>query len=70
MSDLSIGLVLAATFLIAGLVTGATGVFVIPAVPRLQALGFERDDLVQALCLSFTVATVCPPWAVAAWHRS
>ncbi|QOG05257.1 TSUP family transporter [Aureimonas sp. OT7] len=58
MSDPSIGLVLAATFLIAGLVTGATGVFVIPAVPRLQALGFERDDLVQALCLSFTVATV------------
>ncbi len=41
-----------------GLVTGATGVFVIPAVPYLQALGLGRDDLVQALGLSFTVSTV------------
>ncbi|GGE12140.1 membrane protein [Aureimonas endophytica] len=40
-----------------GLVTGATGVFVIPAVPYLQSLGFERDTLVQALGLSFTVST-------------
>ncbi len=30
-----------------GVITGATGVFVIPAVPR-QALGFRRDELVQA----------------------
>ncbi|MFX8708325.1 sulfite exporter TauE/SafE family protein, partial [Acinetobacter baumannii] len=36
----------------------ATGVFVIPAVPYLQALGLDRDDLVQALGLSFTVSTV------------
>ena len=43
---------------ITGLVTGATGVFVIPAVPYLQAIGLERDDLVQALGLSFTVSTV------------
>lgn len=41
-----------------GLVTGATGVFVIPAVPYLQALGLGRDDLIQALGLSFTVSTV------------
>jgi uncharacterized membrane protein YfcA len=41
-----------------GLVTGATGVFVIPAVPYLQALGLEKEDLVQALGLSFTVSTV------------
>lgn len=41
-----------------GLVTGATGVFVIPAVPYLQALGLSCDDLVQALGLSFTVPTV------------
>jgi hypothetical protein len=40
-----------------GLVTGATGVFVIPAVPYVQALGFDQDDLVQALGLSFTVST-------------
>jgi hypothetical protein len=41
-----------------GLVTAATGAFVIPAVPYLQALGFEKDDLVQALGLSFTISTV------------
>jgi len=41
-----------------GLVTAATGVFVIPAVPYLQALGLSKDDLVQALGLSFTVSTV------------
>jgi uncharacterized membrane protein YfcA len=43
---------------ITGLVTGATGVFVIPAVPYLQAIGLQRDDLVQALGLSFTVSTL------------
>ncbi|KRE08038.1 hypothetical protein ASE63_22025 [Bosea sp. Root381] len=41
-----------------GAVTGGTGVFVIPAVPYLQALGFEKDDLVQALGLSFTISTI------------
>jgi len=41
-----------------GLVTGSTGVFVIPAVPYLQALGLAKDDLVQALGLSFTVSTI------------
>jgi len=41
-----------------GLVTGATGVFVIPAVPYLQAIGLEKDELIQALGLSFTVSTV------------
>ena len=41
-----------------GMITGATGVFVIPAVPYLQTLGLERDHLVQALGLSFTASTV------------
>ncbi|WP_343714138.1 sulfite exporter TauE/SafE family protein [Inquilinus sp.] len=41
-----------------GLVTAATGVFVIPAVPFLQALRLEKEDLVQALGLSFTVSTL------------
>jgi uncharacterized membrane protein YfcA len=41
-----------------GLVSAATGVFVIPAVPYLQALGLEREDLVRALGLSFTVSTI------------
>lgn len=43
---------------ITGGVTAVTGVFVIPAVPFLQALGLEKDDLVQALGLSFTVSTL------------
>jgi uncharacterized membrane protein YfcA len=41
-----------------GAVTAATGVFVIPAVPWLQALDLRRDDLVQALGLSFLTSTV------------
>jgi hypothetical protein len=41
-----------------GLVTAATGVFVIPAVPYLQALGLDKDELVRALGLSFLVATL------------
>ncbi len=41
-----------------GAITGATGVFVMPAVPFLQALRLDRDELVQALGLSFTVSTV------------
>ena len=41
-----------------GAISVATGVFAIPAVPYLQALHLERDRLVQALGLSFTVSTV------------
>src|SRR3546814_10672797 len=41
-----------------GLVTAETGVLVIPAVPYLQALSLENEELVQALGLSFTVSTV------------
>ncbi|CDF97409.1 MULTISPECIES: sulfite exporter TauE/SafE family protein [unclassified Pseudomonas] len=44
--------------LLTGVITSATGVFVIPAVPYLQALGLSKDELVQALGLSFTVSTV------------
>ena len=43
---------------VTGLVTAATGVFVIPAVPYLQALGLQRDALIQAMGISFTVSTV------------
>jgi uncharacterized membrane protein YfcA len=43
---------------VTGLITGATGIFVIPAVPYLQALQLERKDLIQVLGLSFTVSTV------------
>lgn len=43
---------------VTGILTAATGVFVIPAVPYLQGIGLEKDDLVQALGLSFTVSTL------------
>jgi uncharacterized membrane protein YfcA len=43
---------------VTGMITAATGVFVIPAVPYLQAIGFEKEELVQALGLSFTVSTI------------
>jgi len=38
-----------------GLVAGATGVFMIPAGPYYQAIGLDKDELVQMLGLSFTV---------------
>lgn len=41
-----------------GVVTAITGVFVLPAVPYLQALGFDRNQFAQALGLSFTTSTV------------
>ncbi|WP_053145709.1 sulfite exporter TauE/SafE family protein [Pseudomonas sp. P97.38] len=44
--------------MITGVITSATGVFVIPAVPYLQALGLDKDELVQAMGLSFTVSTL------------
>lgn len=48
-----------------GAVTVATGVFVIPAVPYIQALNFERDELVRALGLSFTTSTITLALALA-----
>jgi hypothetical protein len=44
--------------LVTGLISGATGVFTIPAVPYLQGLDLGKDDLIQALGLSFTVSTI------------
>jgi uncharacterized membrane protein YfcA len=43
---------------VTGVVTSATGIFVVPAVPYLQALQLEREDLIQALGLNFTVSTI------------
>ena len=43
---------------VTGIITAATGVFVLPAVPYLQSIGLEKEELVQALGLSFTVSTV------------
>lgn len=41
-----------------GLVTALTAVFVLPWVPYLQSLRLGKDAMVQALGLSFTVATL------------
>ncbi len=43
---------------ITGLISAATGVQVIPSMPFMQAIGMEKDELVQALGVFFTVATV------------
>ena len=40
-----------------GLLTGLTGSFVVPGVMYLQAIGLSRDQLVQAMGITFTVAT-------------
>ena len=52
--------------ILTGLVTAATGVFVIPAVPYLGALNLDKEDMIQALGLSFTVSTVALAAALAA----
>ena len=44
--------------LFTGVLTGATGIFVIPAVPYFNSLGLSKDELIQTLGLSFTVSTM------------
>jgi uncharacterized protein len=44
--------------LVTGVICAATGVQVIPSMPFMQAIGMEKDELVQALGVFFTVATV------------
>ncbi|VXC04338.1 putative membrane transporter protein [Pseudomonas sp. 8Z] len=51
---------------ITGAITAVTGVFALPAVPYLQAIGLEKDHLIQALGLSFSVSTLA--LAVAIGH--
>lgn len=41
-----------------GLINGATGVFVFPGVPYIQALDLGKDELVQALAISAFVSSV------------
>jgi uncharacterized membrane protein YfcA len=41
-----------------GLVSAATSVFVLPALPYYQGIGLDKEELVQTLGLSFTVSTV------------
>ena len=44
--------------LVTGMVSAATGVQVVPSMPFMQAIGMEKDELVQALGVFFTVATM------------
>ena len=41
-----------------GVVTGLTGSFVVPGVVYLQALGFSKEQLIQAMGILFFVSTV------------
>lgn len=43
---------------VTGVITGLTGVFVLPAVPYLQSLALDRHQFAQALGLSFTTSTI------------
>ena len=61
-AEIWLGLVMGAA---TGAITVATGIFVMPGTPYVQALQFERDKLVQALGLSFTVSTVTLALALA-----
>ncbi|WP_411697155.1 sulfite exporter TauE/SafE family protein [Citrobacter freundii] len=54
---------------VTGLLTGGTGVFVMPAVPWIQSLGFEKDELVQALGISFTFSTLALALGLW-WHNA
>lgn len=52
-----------------GLVTAATGIFVFPMLLFLQALQLEKDEMIQALGLSFTICTLTL-WAAVGWSRA
>lgn len=41
-----------------GLLTGTTGVTVMPVAPYLQSLHLDKEDLVQAMGLAFTLSTI------------
>ena len=56
-----------------GIMAGITGVFTVPVVPYLQALDLERDDLIQAMGMAFTVATLALACMLAVrgeWHAT
>jgi len=49
-----------------GLISAATGVQVVPSMPFMQAIGMEKDELVQALGVFFTAATVALAFSLTA----
>jgi uncharacterized membrane protein YfcA len=51
---------------ITGMLTGATGIFVVPAVPYIGSLGLEKEELIQTLGLSFTFSTIALGFALLA----
>jgi uncharacterized membrane protein YfcA len=40
-----------------GIIAAATGIFAVPGIIYVQALGLSRDDLIQALGLMFSIST-------------
>jgi uncharacterized protein len=44
--------------ILTGVMTLATGVFVIPSGPYLQAIGLEKDELVQGMGMTFFIASI------------
>jgi uncharacterized membrane protein YfcA len=52
--------------LVTGVISAATGVQVIPSMPFLQALGMKKDELIQALGVFFTVATLAQAFNLSA----
>ena len=55
LAEIWLGLLVGST---TGAITVATGIFVMPGTPYIQSLKFDRDKMVQALGLSFTVSTI------------
>jgi uncharacterized protein len=43
---------------VTGMISATTGVQVIPSMPYMQSIGMEKDELIQALGVFFTVATL------------
>ncbi|MTV39676.1 sulfite exporter TauE/SafE family protein [Duganella radicis] len=56
-----------------GVMAGLTGVFVMPVAPYLQALNLDKDDLIQAMGMAFTVSTLALAVMLAVrgeWHAA
>jgi hypothetical protein len=52
--------------ILTGVISASTGVQVIPSMPFMQAIGMEKDELVQALGVFFTTATLALAFNVTA----
>jgi len=56
-----------------GVMAGVTGVFVMPVAPYLQALKLDKEELIQAMGMAFTVSTLALAAVLAArgaWHAA